>query len=58
MTKFEIFLALCGYIIVALGVGVLNAIYGVQSYERGSCDAGAGFFGMPSTNGFWFDSGI
>ena len=27
MTKFEIFLALCGYIIVALGVGVLNAIY-------------------------------
>ena len=29
MTKFEILLALCGYIIVAIGVGVLNAIYGV-----------------------------
>ena len=29
MTKFEIFLALCGYIIVALGSGALIGIYGV-----------------------------
>jgi len=29
MTKFEIFLALCGYSIVALGSGALIAIYGV-----------------------------